>query len=252
MRLTKIPCMLFIWGSGFSSETVGFLNGSICHDLFGCGIFFVDLWAFLMEDEQVDNPKPERKWKKFRDLYRYQLSEVDHEFIMEQLAKHKPITFIADRIGCSQKALREYIHKTPLLQEAYTNHKDAMDDLCEVRLFEKINQGDLGAIMFYMPRQMRHRGYGDHQVIESREEQPRVIIGRIDVSPEEKAQEAQEAPQDASTANAPPLQDHEQEDAPNASKTLTEAEIQPLTESETTGENVAAFTDEEHEEMGDW
>jgi hypothetical protein len=116
-----------------------------------------------------------------RDKYRYTLTAADDEFILEMIENHKPMVFIADKIGCSRKALGEYIHSNPVLQEAFTNAKDAMDDLAEVRLFEKINQGDLGAIMFYMPRQMRHRGYGDHQVFESADEPDRIVIGHIDI-----------------------------------------------------------------------
>lgn len=119
-----------------------------------------------------------------RDRYRYTLTAADDEFILEMIEEHKPMTFIADKIGCSRKALGNYIHSNPILQEAFTNAKDAMDDLAELRLFEKINQGDLGAIMFYMPRQMRHRGYGDHQVVENQEDQDRIVIGHIETPPD--------------------------------------------------------------------
>ena len=127
-----------------------------------------------------------------RDKYRYTLTSADDEFILEMIENHKPMTFIADKIGCSRKALGNYIHSNPILQEAFSNAKDAMDDLAEVRLFEKINQGDLGAIMFYMPRQMRHRGYGDHQVVENQEDSDRIVIGHIDV------------PEDAPDTSVPP------------------------------------------------
>ena len=164
-----------------------------------------------------------------RDKYRYTLTAADDEFILEMIENHKPMVFIADKIGCSRKALGEYIHSNPVLQEAFTNAKDAMDDLAEVRLFEKINQGDLGAIMFYMPRQMRHRGYGDHQVIESQEDKDRIVIGHIDV------------PEDAPDTSVPPapevdsIDDVEQNDAPSephesvedAEPQTVEAEVLP-------------------------
>lgn len=111
--------------------------------------------------------------------YRYVLSAKDDDFIIDSLEKHKTLAFIAGKIGCCRQSLAEYIHKNPILQQAFTDAKDSFDDLAEHRLFEKIDRGDLAAIMFYMPRQMRHRGYGDQPVKEEGDEEPRVILGEI-------------------------------------------------------------------------
>ena len=116
--------------------------------------------------------------------YNYKLSEKDDEFILDALARHLPMWAMAERIGCSRPALANYIHGNPILQQAYTESKDSMDDLAEHKLFEKIQNGDLNALTFYMPRQMRHRGYGDHQVIEQKNDEQRIVIGHIPVAPE--------------------------------------------------------------------
>lgn len=129
---------------------------------------------------------PNAEATKRRAKYVHVFTPADDDFILKHLEAQKPLVFIAEKLGCSRKGLGEYIHRTPLLQEAYTNSKDAMDDLAEVRLFEKINQGDLGAIMFYMPRRMRHRGYGDQQYIEPDKEEQRIVIGKIDLPDEEE------------------------------------------------------------------
>lgn len=111
--------------------------------------------------------------------YRYVLSAKDDDYIIESLEKHRTLAYMAEKIGCCRQSLAEYIHKNPVLQQAFTDAKDSLDDLAELRLFEKINQGDLAAIMFYMPRQMRHRGYGDQPAKEEGDEEPRVILGEI-------------------------------------------------------------------------
>lgn len=114
-----------------------------------------------------------------RIKYNYRLSAKDDDYILKAIEEHKTLAFMAQQIGCCRQALAEYIHKDPVLQQAFTDAKDGMDDLAELRLYEKINQGDLGAIMFYMPRKMRHRGYGDEPVADQSADVPRVVIGKI-------------------------------------------------------------------------
>lgn len=109
--------------------------------------------------------------------YVYVLSAKDDLAILHGIEKHIPLAAIAENIGCCRLSLANYIHKNPLLQQAFTDAKDAMDDIAETRLFEKINKGDLGAITFYMPRQMRHRGYGDEPPETEQTDAPRVIFG---------------------------------------------------------------------------
>ena len=138
--------------------------------------------------QEVHVPNAEAETR--RAKYMHVFTPADDDFILKMIEAQKPMVFIAEKLGCSRKGLGEYIHRTPILQEAYTNAKDAMDDLAEVRLLEKINQGDLGAIMFYMPRRMRHRGYGDQPFIEPNQEDNRIVIGKIDL-PDEDEQTAQ-------------------------------------------------------------
>ena len=117
----------------------------------------------------------------------YILSEKDDEFIIECLRKHKTIGFICDKIGCSYPALSHYIHKVPELQAIFTEMKDRIDDLVQIRIIEKIDRGDWNAIEFYATHQMRHRGYGDEPVDKKLDEPQRIFIGKIpesDIPPE--------------------------------------------------------------------
>lgn len=109
--------------------------------------------------------------------YNYKLSAKDDELILKNIEEHKSLAVIAKKVGCCRDRLAEYIHKHPILQRAFTVAKDEIDDLAEVRLFDKINKGDLHALMFYMPRQMRHRGYGDEPVDDNKGPDSRIVIG---------------------------------------------------------------------------
>ena len=126
-------------------------------------------------------------------IYSRVLSALDDEFILAEILKFKNLTAIAASLKCARSTLQRYIELVPDLKEAYTSIKDSIDDLAEQKLFEKIQSGDLGALMFYMPRRMRHRGYGDEPLPGSDDEQPRVVIGRI---PQEEV--------DAANASLPP------------------------------------------------
>ena len=109
----------------------------------------------------------------------YILSEKDDDFIIECLRKHKTIGFIADKIGCCYKSLNQYIHKVPEIQDVFTEAKDRIDDLVQVRIYEKIDRGDWPAIEFYATHQMRHRGYGDEPVDRKIDEPQRIVFGKI-------------------------------------------------------------------------
>ena len=127
-------------------------------------------------DIVVDPPKVSPNTSRAK-RYNYKLSAKDDELILKNIEEHKPLGVIAKKIGCCRDRLAEYIHKHPILQRAFTVAKDEIDDLAEVRLFDKINKGDLQALMFYMPRQMRHRGYGDEPVDENKGPDSRIVIG---------------------------------------------------------------------------
>lgn len=169
-------------------------------------------------ESEITAPAPEGNVEvapaaKKRKRYTYQLSAKDDDFILECIEKHKTLAFIAEKIGCSRFRLGEYIHKIPILQQAFTDAKDAMDDLAELRLFEKINRGDLGAIMFYMPRQMRHRGYGDVPMEEEKQEEQRVVLGVISKEEEDEAAEIIKRAE-AAANEPPPSPDAPAEDEP--------------------------------------
>lgn len=124
-----------------------------------------------------------------KQKYHYMLSAKDDDIILKGIEGHLPLITIAKKIGCSRKALAEYIHKNADLQLAFTDSKDAMDDLAETKLFDKIQKGDMQALMFYMPRKMRHRGYGDQPPEEDKSDGTSVQIGRI---PDEDVDAAQQ------------------------------------------------------------
>ena len=114
----------------------------------------------------------------------YVITEADEPTILEGLAEHLTLTTIAKQVGCCRGTLVKYIRNHQLLQDAATDSREEFDDVVEQKLFEKINNGDLNAIFFYMQRRMRSRGYGDHQVVEQQGESKSIIIGHVAVPKE--------------------------------------------------------------------
>ena len=69
------------------------------------------------------------------------------------------ITHVAKELSIHRATLMRYIEKNEICLETLGQARDAMGDLAEKRLFEKIDEGDLRAILYYLSTVHRNRGY---------------------------------------------------------------------------------------------
>lgn len=70
------------------------------------------------------------------------------------------ISVAAQRLGTSYQLLRKYADRYPEIQEAIDSFEEQRLDFAELKLTKKIQEGNLNAIMFYLERKGRKRGYG--------------------------------------------------------------------------------------------
>ena len=76
------------------------------------------------------------------------------------------LTLAAHKAGVSYGTVKRYASEFPSVQEAKENAKENMLDFCEGKLFLKIKENDLIAILFYLKTQGKKRGYIERQEIE--------------------------------------------------------------------------------------
>lgn len=113
-----------------------------------------------------------------RRAYRKLLRE-DDETILSLLEKLYPISVIAKRLGCDRRTLAAYIEKNGVLSSARRDAAESLGDLAESRLLEKIRDGNLNAITWYLERRCPDR-YGDRIPVDGNDDEPRIIfIGNI-------------------------------------------------------------------------
>jgi len=68
-------------------------------------------------------------------------------------------TQAAKALGVSHQAVSKRVQQSERLQQVAEDVKAQYLDLAESKLMQKIKDGDLGAICFYLKCQGRHRGY---------------------------------------------------------------------------------------------
>src|SRR5262245_63765470 len=75
------------------------------------------------------------------------------------------VTLAARRLGCDRDTVLRYAHRYPTVAAALADAREQQLDVTEARLFQAIDQGELGAITFYLRTVGRHRGYSErHEV----------------------------------------------------------------------------------------
>ena len=116
-------------------------------------------------------------------MYTHRFTDRDIPIIIEDLRCYRPLVKTADKLDCSYNGLLEFIKRTPVLREAKERYTMGGVDIAESRLMQAIDVGNLNAIMFYLDRMGRDRGYGQHETVETKgaieDTAPRIVIGAI-------------------------------------------------------------------------
>lgn len=69
------------------------------------------------------------------------------------------ISHAAVALGVTQQAVSARIARHPSLRQVLAESREAMKDVAEMRLFDRIDAGDAWAVCFYLKTQARDRGY---------------------------------------------------------------------------------------------
>ena len=75
------------------------------------------------------------------------------------------LTHAADALGVTRGAIYQAAKKHPEIQKAIEDARERTTDLAEGKLFQKINEGDNTAILFYLKTQAKKRGYVERQEV---------------------------------------------------------------------------------------
>src|SRR3990172_1312087 len=103
------------------------------------------------------------------------------------------VSLAARRLGCTPKTVYVYIHRYPSVRQALQEEREAMTDLAELALYNKIQQGEGWAVCFYLKTQGRHRGYIErHELAVDMVMRAREMAEAHDLDPDEVVARAKE------------------------------------------------------------
>lgn len=95
--------------------------------------------------------------------------------IQDALRQTKGMVFLASRqLGCSHHTIKARIAKSVKLQEIVEAESGSVMDTAELKLYQLILDGDLGAVKYMLSMRGKDRGYVERRQIEH--------SGKIDVS----------------------------------------------------------------------
>ena len=77
------------------------------------------------------------------------------------------VSMAAEALGCNRRTVGNYINRYPELAELKNQIEEERLDLCESKLMEQIEAGNLTAIIFYLKCKGKDRGYVEKQIIKS-------------------------------------------------------------------------------------
>lgn len=77
------------------------------------------------------------------------------------------LTVAAKKLGVGRSAIHEMAKRHPEIQEAINETRERMVDFAENKLFEKISQGEIVAILFYLKTIGKSRGYVERQEVDN-------------------------------------------------------------------------------------
>jgi len=83
------------------------------------------------------------------------------------------VSHAARRLGVTDEAMRQRLLRSPSLQQIRAEAREAMLDVAESSLFQRVEEGESWAVVFYLKTQGRDRGYVE------RSEEHRAVTGDI-------------------------------------------------------------------------
>lgn len=82
------------------------------------------------------------------------------------------ITVAAQKLDCHYSTVENYINRSQKIKSELKKIKEKTLDIAEAQLITKINEGDLGAIIFYLKCKGKDRGYIERQEFQNIEVKP--------------------------------------------------------------------------------
>ena len=77
---------------------------------------------------------------------------------------HGLIGLAADMAGIHRNTVSKYIREFPSVTEAVEDARERLYDTVESKLYERIEAGDLTAIIFFLKTRCKHRGYSEKDI----------------------------------------------------------------------------------------
>jgi len=97
--------------------------------------------------------------------------ELTAKRIIKALEKaHGLVGLAADMAGIHRNTVSKYIREFPSVAEAVDYARERLYDTVESKLYERIEAGDLTAIIFFLKTRCKHRGYSEKQDIDTPKE----------------------------------------------------------------------------------
>ena len=121
-------------------------------------------------------------------------SPVSEEMVIEALRQSGGIqTAAADMLHLTRGAISKRISRSLTLQEEMKNIKEELLDICETQLVQKIRDGNMTALIFYLKCQGKLRGYIERQELDVKPTEGGVLIVPGMVESSEKWEQIEQA-----------------------------------------------------------
>jgi len=110
------------------------------------------------------NIKPVTKTKKQKPKSRKEVGRFNEEDVLIAIKGCRTIvSTVAKRLHCDWTTAYKYINRWDSTKQAYNDEKQISLDLAESALFQNVDNGDVGAIKYFLTKKAKERGYGDEE-----------------------------------------------------------------------------------------
>ncbi len=124
--------------------------------------------------------------KKMKQNVASKKREITAKRIIKAVEKaHGLVGLAADMAGIHRNTVSKYIRDFPSVAEAVEDAREKLYDTVESKLYERIEAGDLTAIIFFLKTRCKHRGYTEKQI-----ETPQEMIIKVEYADDIKRDES--------------------------------------------------------------